>query len=474
MSDGNHFHYQAMGQPDSQNIGITGLRAGRAYDNPNKLSVFVGLQSTFREARQVEVECRVDGVVAGIKQVDLAAAAVEGAVKAAEPPKEGEPAKPAAEARATPALGGTVFNMDRPSGGLVTVRVTPGPSDVLAADNQAWLVVPPAKKLAVAVVTRGNLFLGAALESLPLSDLKVMTPEAFEAARKDNKLNVDVVILDGYLPTMEKDALSPLPPGRYLAFGVVPTGPQGLVDEGDGDEHDNAVFLDWHRDHPALRGISFDAVGLGRPRKVSIPKSSPATAIALDEFGPAMVELAAADSRAIVVPTPILNGNWPINLSFVVFMAQAVGYLGDDSSGLGQMVQPGGVLSDRLPIGATDVKVTLPDGSANPMGAPAQDGKVVYGPIESCGIYQVSWVGKPGPSDAELNGRSVRPFAANLLDPAESDLATVPKLELGSKTVTAEGTGTTKVAQRLWPWLIVGALAVILLEWFVYNRKVQI
>ena len=72
------------------------------------------------------------------------------------------------------------------------------------------------------------------------------------------------------------------------------------------------------------------------------------------------------------------------------------------------------------------------------------------------------------------SGRSVRPFAANLLDPAESDCATVTKLELASRPVAAETGGQTKVARRLWPWLILGALGVILLEWFVYNRKVQL
>jgi hypothetical protein len=256
-----------------------------------------------------------------------------------------------------------------------------------------------------------------------------------------------------------------------LVFGAVPPPPMGLEDEGEGPA---GQFLDWSRDHPALRGISFDEDHFGKTRKVSIPKGSAATVLASSENGPVMVEIAAADCRAIVVPTSVMDTDWPIHISFVVFMAQAVGYLGDDSSGLGQMVQPGGVLSDRLPIGVSDVKVTLPDGSQNEMGAPAQDGKVVYGPVERSGIYQVSWNGKPGPSDAEVSGRSVRPFAANLLDPGESDCATVPKLDLGSKQVAAEEAGKTKVARRLWPWLILGALAVILLEWFVYNRKVQI
>jgi hypothetical protein len=90
-------------------------------------------------------------------------------------------------------------------------------------------------------------------------------------------------------------------------------------------------------------------------------------------------------------------------------------------------------------------------------------------------VYQVSWTGKPGPTDADLGGgRSARPFAANLLDPSESDIATASKLDLASRTVTAEKDSQTKVTKPLWPWFILAALAVILLEWFVYNRKVQL
>jgi hypothetical protein len=455
--------YHAIGSAESTNVGITGLRAGRAFDNPNKLSIFVQLQSTDRVARNVDVECRIDNIpVGGIKPVSLAAATV---------PPVGEGGGPGA--RVSPSVSGTVFNLDRPQGGIVTVHLTPPPGDALSTDDSAWLVVPPAKKLAIAVVTRGNMFATDALSSLPLSELKTFTPEQYEAARNTDKFIYDVVVLDGYLPTMPKDAKSPLPAGRFLILGAVPTGPAGLIDKGKLEV--GSGILDWSRDHPALRNLSLDALGIARPRPVEIPKGLSASVLATADSGPTIVELSESDSKSIVVSFDVMESDWPFNVSFVVFMAQAAGYLGDDSSGLGQMVQPGGVLTDRLPLDAKDVSVTLPTRETAPIGVPSADGTIVYGPVERTGVYQVSWTGKPGPTDADLGGgRSARPFAANLLDPSESDIATASKLDLASRTVTAEKESQTKVTKPLWPWFILAALAVILLEWFVYNRKVQL
>lgn len=456
--------YHAIGSPEAANIGIVTLRAGRDFNNPNRLSIFVGLQSTDREARTVDVECQIDGVITGIKSVQL---------PAAQPPEQGGAGTVEAAGRVVPVNSGTVFMLDRPQGGIVTVQIRPPQGDALAVDNVAWIVVPPAKKLAVAVVTRGNVFLSEALAALPLSELRTMTPDEYETLRKGENFNYDIVILDGYLPTMSADAATPLPPGRYLIFGAIPTGAGGLV-RGERKEAP-AGFLDWSRDHPALRNLSLDPVGIVRIPVVEIPKSAAAVSIATTDAGPAIIELSAADSRSIIVAFDLLDSDWPFYVSFPIFMAQAVGYLGDDSSGLGQAVQPGGVVSDRLPQGASGVRMQLPDGSYAEMGVPSADGTVVYGPVQRVGIYQIQWAGKPGPTDADLgSGRAARPFASNLLDPAESDIAALPKLALASREVSASESEAVKVTRPLWPWFILAALTIILLEWFVYNRKVQV
>lgn len=464
--------YHAVGKPDASNIGITSLRAQRSIENINRLSVFVALQNTSKEDRKVDVEIQVDGTVAGIKAVDLPAAKLED-INGDQAAKPGEAAAAAPVQKLSAGIGGAVLTLDRPQGGIITVHANVPSEDALSTDDTAWIVVPPAKDLAVAIVTKGNLFLGSALEGLPGGKPPVIYgPDQYEAARSANKMGeFDVIVLDGYLPTMPKDSATPLPPGRYLIMGAIPGGPQGLIDKGPGEA---TQFVDWSRDHPALRGLSLDAPFIGKSRVVEIPKGAAARPLAFDGNGPDIVELSAAESRAIVVTFDLTETDWWRHVSFVVFLAQAVQYLGDEGSGLGQMVQPGGVLTDRVPPNSTKLRVRLPDRTEADMGSPAPDGTVVFGPVQKSGVYQVSWTGTQGPTDAKVGDRAVRPFAANLLDAAESDIGTASALSLANTKVSADPNAQAQTAKQLWPWLLLGAFLVILFEWFVYNRKVQL
>jgi hypothetical protein len=62
-------------------------------------------------------------------------------------------------------------------------------------------------------------------------------------------------------------------------------------------------------------------------------------------------------------------------------------------------------------------------------------------------------------------------FAVNLFDSRESDLVPVEKLSLGYEQVS--GTRSAPSQRReLWRALVLAALAVLFLEWYVYNRRV--
>ena len=103
-------------------------------------------------------------------------------------------------------------------------------------------------------------------------------------------------------------------------------------------------------------------------------------------------------------------------------------------------------------------------------------GTFIYNNAEKTGVYLARW--EPG-------GRL--PFSVNLFDPRESDLAPrglppegVPegqaeayKIKIGYNPVT----GTRKppdVTKDIWWYFALLVLGVLLVEWYVYNRRVYI
>ncbi|MDX2131095.1 MAG: BatA and WFA domain-containing protein [Planctomycetota bacterium] len=532
-----HVEFHRVGTPDAANVAIVGMRAERSFDNPSRLSVFVSLINTQTLPRTVDVELLIDDAGSGIKTTTIAGASTEGvSLSAPEAARAGAREREAANAaglaqpvaertgRASPGVGGVVFSVDRSAGAVVQVRLRDPATgaaleaDSLEMDNRGWLIVPPAKRLAVAVVSaRGNLFLTSALQGLPLSRLAEFGPEEFEERAADGSLGeFDVVILDGYLPEGAKaapqaaapaapapegdapaapaeaspgpeaappapiDAAVPvdvLPPGRYLIFGSVPgrlgATPSGIRDLGTGG---SGSIIDWRRDHPLLRAVNLDGLDIARTRKVSLEQGSPATALAFSEAGPIILDASTGEVRSVVVPFDVAESDWPFNVSFVVFMASAVNYLADDTGAgaTGRTVQPGSVFSDRLPPGSTGARVQSPDEQSQVLQA-AGDGRIIYGPVSRTGVYELSWSGPAGPTDLAGDGeRPTRYFAANLFDPTESDIGATDVLDLASDRVAARDSGSAGATRRLWPLLLLGALLIVLVEWFVYNRKVHV
>ncbi len=470
--------YHRTGKAAALNFAIVGLRAERSYDNPNKLSIFVAVQSNDPQARTVDVEMSIDGSIAAIRPLSLPGT---GAVE----PPPGAPAKEgaapiAAPPAAEPVSSGVVFQLDRGQGALVQVRVRSGGApvvgDVLDADDRAWLVVPPAKKMSVAVVGRDDLFLTSALSGLPLSRLDVLTTSQFEQRARDGGLGqYDVVVLNGWSPgadaTGSGTPASSLPAGRYLVLGAVPGG-MGITDKGRADAAD---VVDWRRDHPALRFANLASIQIAVSNPVELVRDSGAIALATADNGPIIIEAGAGDARAIVVPFNPGDSDWPFKPSFVLFLASTINYLGEDSfSTGGHMLTLGGALSDRIPAGATNVQLLLPGGERQALTS-GLDGRVDYGPINTVGVYELSWVGTPGPTDfTNAAGRVVRTFVADMLSPVESDIAAAERIALATTLVQAQTQRESESQRDLWPWLILAALGIAMFEWFIYNRKVYL
>lgn len=451
--------YHAIGTPDAPNVAITSIGAERQFDNPPRISVFVALEATVATDLAADVELSVDGVVAGVKSVTL----------------------PAIGQDARPSTAGVVFELSQEEGAIVRARVvvpsTAQREDLLGADNVAYVVIPPAKRASVLLVSAGSLYLQYALEGLNLARLDTMTPAQFQrearaAAQRptsDGPLSVyDAIVLDGEQSVAGLDAM---PPGRFLALGAAPP-MEGVAFEG---EPAPSVVLDYQRDHPVLRNAGLDRLSIARAGALSI--SGTARAIARGERGPLIAEVADGATDALVLAFDPAQSDWPFDVGFVIFLAEAVQSLARGDTGGLTTITPGEVARAVLPAGASDVALVAPGapgGESTPIQLNSENVALV-GPVRRAGLYALRWSGPATATDAVVSGRAQRPIPVNLADAFESDLRAAPSLELASRSVApAQSRADAPSRRSLWPWLLLGCLAVLMLEWFIYNRKIAI
>jgi hypothetical protein len=84
-----------------------------------------------------------------------------------------------------------------------------------------------------------------------------------------------------------------------------------------------------------------------------------------------------------------------------------------------------------------------------------------YGKTDHVGIYQVKW-----------GEKNTRPFAVNLLDAEESNLQPRTQVSIGAEQIMAgEVHGRPR---EIWKWVVLAGLILLLLEWYIYNRRVYI
>ncbi len=163
------------------------------------------------------------------------------------------------------------------------------------------------------------------------------------------------------------------------------------------------------------------------------------------------------------------NTLWPLDPSFVLFTRNLVKNLGNvRDAATDEPINPGNEQS--IITGAVgQVRITKPDETDNVIERNARRPELIVTDTDQVGIYRVSWL-EPGTGDTTR-----RLFAVNLSptnEHDESDLQATNEIRIGAETVTS---GTVRQQPRdLWKYVVVLGLLVVMLEWWFYNRRVQI
>ncbi|MCH7545050.1 MAG: BatA and WFA domain-containing protein [Planctomycetes bacterium] len=430
--------YHRIGSLDADNVAINAVSVDRPYDRPSAVAVFASLLNMNPMPVTCDLQLSVDGVARGIESLDLPAAETH--------PGTGE---------LIPGRNTVVFTpFEQPRGAVIEVanlRV-----DDLAADNVAQLIVPPPKRLKVALVSQRRSLIRTVLEGMALESIELLRPVRFDRFAEEGSLEqYDVVVLDNY-------RTETLPPGRYLIFGETPP-LEGLNPYGEGKDQ---IVLNSKDEHPILRFVTLDYLYISKLKLIQ--PSDEVKVLAEGANGvPLIIEYSRGPLQVLYVTFDPLDSNWPFKRSFVTFIVNAIDYLGHYGEGLvSRGFIPGEAITTRLPPAAQDITLELPNRQRVPL-SPTDPTMFSWGPIRESGLHVVSWK-LPGSQETYQ-----RQFAVNLFSGTEGNIATREEITIGQEK--REGLSSHEGSYTpLWPWAVGLCLSVMMIEWWIYHRKMMI
>lgn len=426
------------------NVGITALRVQRNYEQPALLSVFCQVQNFGPDPITTDVSIYIDNRLETVRGIELGAA--RGEVSATSEPAAGgdQPQGPGA----TTALS---FEFPLADSALLEARLSR--VDPFMTDNSALVVVPAPRKLRVLLVSAKNRLLEAALQPLPLESLSYLTPEQYESAPEEKIAAGGHSLYDTVI--FDKHDTSRLPEGSYLFIDCLPE-IEGVKKTGDVG---NFAMMWWDETHPVLRHVALEYVYAAKGIKFSLPDD--AQKLIEGPQGPVLARLVREGRHYMILGFPIEASTWWNKLSFPVFLYNVTRFLGGAGMTEDVGLHPGDTLRIPFPASVSEGKVLRPDGKTDTVRVEAGVGR--YGRTDRVGLYRA----QDGVPDRDR-------YAVNLENAQESRIA--PRTDLGfNPTVHVDVGETIKTATpEVWRWFVGAALAIALLEWIIYNRRVML
>jgi len=421
----------------AENVGIVSLGVRRDSDDPTRVQVFARLVNAAMTPREVVVSVLVDDQATTTVRVNLSAATESG---------------PGEQSVAT-----TIeIPETKPEGNVIAVRQNT--ADSLAADDVAAMVLPPPRPPRIALVfpndDRPDEFLRELVEAVLPQSLTNISEQAFsrlDVSTIDAGEQFDLIVFDRVKATR-------LPAVPTISMGAVPAGLDAPSSSSTTQpSQQGQAILSWDRQHPLMRSVSLDTVAFWGFDAMDLP--SGATPLAYGPKGPIMAVLRSRGTRHVVVGFKLLQSNWGLHLSSLVFMQNAVDYLTLAASGVNGISHlPGEAITVRAKAGVETIELTGPLTASVPVRGSASR-MVTLPTLPRAGLYRAQGAAPPD----EL-------LAVSVLSEVESD-----NRPRGSVMVNAEGakaaSGSRLSPQPLWPWLIAAAMVLLVIEWIAWCRR---
>ena len=179
--------------------------------------------------------------------------------------------------------------------------------------------------------------------------------------------------------------------------------------------------------------------------------------------GPLIVAYEPDRVPAVATTFKVIRTDWAYRPALPLFIRNAVAWVSEASPRRRPSSQKTGEPLVIPPFGsAPSATLVQPDEKRVEVRLSA-DKKTFVKDINRAGLYRLT--GLPG------EGEEGRPYAVNLADPGESDNAARSEFLVGEKKIEASPEAI-KGKREIWRSLVLAALGLLLLEWWVYHRRV--
>ncbi len=345
--------------------------------------------------------------------------------------------------------------------------------DQLAADNSAYLQMPPRQRYNAGLCTTSeSLLLRRVLGSLQDVDLFSYDGTALTGPRELPPSEIDVWVVEGDAASYSSPVASYLfidstqHPSLPVEAGTVAT----LDFNADPPVIPSVVGVD--RSHPVLRFANFAELNLQAMRRVTL---KPWARVIVDASeGPLVVVGDHEGQRTLYLAFNIYDSDFPLRAAFPIFMQNTVSFLSLGGGGVPQCVPAGTRVELVAPPDASSLQVTMPDGSTSEIGLSTRD--FTLSETTDIGLYHLAYLDQAG----QPVGEAIVPVS--LLNAEESAITPADVLHVrgvtevlagASELAQSEITGSrdVKVNREFYLWLILAALVLMGLEWFLFHTR---
>jgi hypothetical protein len=350
---------------------------------------------------------------------------------------------------------GVPFDLGAIRTGVLELRAKT--KDMLAIDDTAWAVINPPRRTKVLFVSPGNEPLTYNFETeraLQLADITFETRAYLETPKYAAEAagTYGLIIYDRCAP-------KEMPAANTLFIGALPQDKRWEAAE----KVPVPQVIDTDRSHPLMHLVELGDVLIVEGTPLTAPQGG--GVLMESHVGPifAIAPRGPYEDAVLGFEIESDNGygtNWPLRLSFPVFVMNALEYLGGTRAAEIGSVRPGVPVPLQLDIPTETITVVTPDKRS------------VTVPRGNLGAFNFAETENPGVYEVRHKDTLVQRFAVNLFHPPESDIK--PKdLVIGHTEV--EGQTVREPARReAWKLLLLLGLGVLLFEWYIYNRRVYL